>query len=333
LRKRLPAYSEGFNVVNIVINETSLLELDSDQKEDLYSLISFSDSIKLAIVENPLSNPNHTILAQFSTDTTTWTFATRAESASRLSDTWGFTGEELVVKSKGFHKVLTKKHIDKNDLIKQKSNQFELLVSNELNGKAFDFGDTFWKVIKGASPEITNILSSSPKLKHVVYSDRYLYTPLSALLILRIVKSLSVKCSQSTPFSLNINSMVSIESRIYRRRYVSNNWMPDEENSRKETIENLNTDNSIMCKLNLTTDRKNISHARTLDISFENGSSIVIRFDQGMGCWETINYNDFPFHKNSTDQIDWLNKVGMPLLIKNSQALPTHIFVSIKNNR
>ncbi len=238
-----------------------------------------------------------------------------------------------MVKSKGFPKIPTTKHIDKNDLIRQKSNQFELLISNELNGKALDFGDTFWKVIEGSSPEIVNILSSSPKLKHVVYSDRYLYTPLSALLISRIVKSLSIKCPQSTPFSLKINSMSSIESRIYRRRYVSNNWMPDEENSRKETIENLNTDDSTVCKLNLTTDRKNISHARTLDISFENGSSIVIRFDQGMGCWETINYNDFPFHKNSTDQIDWLNKVGMPLLIKNSQVLPTHIFVSIKNNR
>jgi len=330
LRKRLPAYSEGFKVVNIVINETSFSELDSDQKEDLYSLISFSDSIRLSTMENSLSPLDHTVLAQFSTDNTTWTFATRAKSASRLSDKWGFTGEELVVKSKGFPKILPKKNVDRNDLIKQKNNQFELVVSSELNGKAFDFGDTFWKVIEGASPEITNLLSSSPKLKHIVYSDRYLYTPLSVLLISKIVNSLSVKCPQSTPFKFDINSMASIESRIYRRRYVSNNWMPDEEHLRRETIENLNTDSSIACKLNITSDRKSISHARTLEISFENGSSIVVRFDQGMGFWETVSYNEFPFHKSSSDQIDWLNKVGMPLLIKNSQVLPTHLFVSIK---
>jgi len=203
-------------------------------------------------------------------------------------------------------------------------------ILKELDGSVSDFGGKFWELVKGKVPGFVETFSAK-KLRTGYYSDRYLTNPAAVFLFHMILKDMPFAINENGSFELN-----TMEAEHTNRndpwRTVNKNWVPADGNAKKDMIRELLVStgrfNEVVVRLSIN--KKTIGHARLLRLEFEGGSSIEIRFDQGMGAWyiepksvEPV----YPFGAAADLQTAWLIKQEVRMIARVSQHFGTHVFV------
>lgn len=331
LKSKIPAYGMTFRKVNILMSKENLNELTVDQKRDLFGLLSVSNTCELHVVQHIPSLEQGVILAQVKSEDSYLTFASKAIQASLLNEGWGDTGDNLLIKAGVTDFQLDSEVIPNNDLLPAGgSGDQEVRITSELNGDILTFGDRFWGLMEKEVPGLKADLDTKT-IDRVVYSDPYLASPLTVVLMSRILSSLMVK-----PANVNGKAdleVFTLESNQYNKetpwRAIFTNWFKEEEESRKELMEHILTPGFDSCTIHLVGGKTELSHARIMEIHFVGGTNITLRLDQGVGYWNRVDRRtNFPFNETVERQLDWVEKEGLILSVRSDKELPTYVFKS-----
>jgi hypothetical protein len=335
LKKRLMSYDNVFNKINLVLLKEDLNELSADQKQDLYGLISMSGACELHVIEQAPHLSKGTLLAFISFENHSWAVATTATQAALLNEGWGETQGYLLVKSRNYELNVRTVAITKADLLPiKKTGDREVRIVTELNGQIAEFGSRFWNVLEREIPELKNDLLSK-EIQKIRYSDPYLVTPLSVMLLSSILSAFVEQYLGPKGISMEVITLESNKRFDFnlRGRAVFSNWFSEEEYSRKDLMDQLLSRGFNSCSLALEKDRSKVSHARTLVISLADGEDLLLRLDQGVGYWGRIlDYAKYPFDDTVERQLIWIDSVGVKKSVKNEKDFPTYIFKSIRKS-
>jgi hypothetical protein len=205
------------------------------------------------------------------------------------------------------------RHIEK-DII-------QLHLTKELDVELLTFGTQFWSVISKQLALLKEHLLSGEKIRSITYYDRYLCTPVHAKLLQLIVLALESSMDEKT--EIQVYSMMKPSHDEQRRPFAPwHDWVHDE--TRRNVIRQILTDN-ILGEIDFTfRDRNRIQHSRELRIEWRNGSVCSIRPDEGLGCWSVRTTNSFPFSSRVTDQTKNLAKMEGKVFMRHPE-LGTYI--------
>lgn len=331
LKKRLISYDSVFSKINLVLLKDDFDGLSADQKQDLYGLISMSGACEIYVIEQAPHLSKGALLAFVSFENHSWAIATISTQASLLNEGWGETNGYLLVKSQGFQPNISAEAINSSNLLPiRRTGDKEVKITAELNGQVAEFGDRFWDVLEGAIPELKNELLSKG-IQKVFYSDPYLVTPLSVMLLSSVLSAFAERYLSGHSADLEVISLKSnkgYDSNL-RGRAVFSNWFSEEEESRKDLMDRLLSRGYSNCSLNFEENKSKISHARILKINLSNGEELILRLDQGLGYWgRATEYVKFSFDDTTEKQLEWVDNVGFRKSVKNEKDFPTYIFKS-----
>lgn len=158
-----------------------------------------------------------------------------------------------------------------------------LTLIHDLDGPASGFGERAWELIGAQVPELAARLQGSSALHRVQYSDRYLYSPLSILLIERLLSAL-----QTLPGGVDDTTQVLIRTTELGTRLQPGRpevWGHDwqDRQDRSAVVEQVFT---RFGRCNWVEEpRQSLPHARLLQLDWRDGPGWELRFDQGVGYW------------------------------------------------
>lgn len=309
------------------MEHNSYKNLTVDQKFDLYYLLAADNEVELMLTDKFNFKPEVTLLA------TTWkngiptSYASKEPSSIQFNEFWGETSEAILVKAQ-IDLQLQGNIVSKKDLIPfQQGNVFQIQLVQELNTQINDFGNVFWNLIKSHLIEKGYNIESFGILKLIDYSDRYLASPLTVILLANILKAVPFKLCEG--FGAVLTTLISKADLGYGERNITRNWCKDEDYSKEDLIRGLlNPWDNI--DVNFADHANKMPHSRELMLEFENGKSINIRLDQGVGYWKVNRNPMFPFEETIEKQLEWIQRNSKVLNTMNSQRHPTYIDIKVE---
>ncbi len=334
---KLKAYlNDWHGIATLWMMADSFAQLDEDQKEDLYLLLKVtSTSLKLLANSIPMPQGGVPLLTLHGSQGSI-SFASKNSEAGNFVQNWGNTDGHLLVRSDDAVLKPTGKEVTKEAFRPVSyQNAVQLDIIRQLNGSLEDFGQQFWELIrKEATPLMTQF---QPKtLDKIVYSDRYFAAPGALLLFHSIIKHCPFEKAATVVTTIRTEKLNPHGSNSYYRRKIYHNWILSETDDRKQLAEYLLQQIPQIGAELVERDKRDLPHARFLEFHFSNQSIFIIRFDQGMGFWEVLPKDYFPFelpvesdtHEN--DQVGWIAKKNPEFTVENTSYFATQITVKVK---
>lgn len=153
----------------------------------------------------------------------------------------------------------------------------KLKVRHEMDGALPDFGKRFLRLLAQQAPRAHAQLQKDD-LESVSYSDRYLKSPWTLMLLAEALRSLT----RGAVVPLSVEAMPGDPRG--RRGSMDNDWSISVVQS--ESIEYwLMQLGFASVQVRLVPNRRDMPHHRTLVMKYRGGSQVIINFDQGMGYW------------------------------------------------
>lgn len=203
-------------------------------------------------------------------------------------------------------------------------------IANELNGPASTFGKRAWERVGDDATLLAKALEGSEPIRTVHYSDRYLASPLSLVLLHRLITALREYSGGLTGDSQVIIRTASLaNSKLGRPKLFSHDWRDQQD--RKAAVTSLF--GNLFPQFEWSeADRNTVPHSRELTLDWGGGKRWEIRLDQGVGYWEVENKErvHFPFSSSPARQLTDL--VGARFNVLPRQAgHPTYWYCVPKN--
>lgn len=312
-----------FERLELWMETTAFNALGSDKKMDLYYLIAADSNISL------FHSSNLSLIGVGEVMAVSWkkgipnTYASKENKSVLFDANWGDTRELMLIKSTLPVFNIQGVEVNRNDLIPiQVGNNIHIRLIQELNTTIGDFGEVFWSMVSERLILGGFTLESFGKLKLVDYSDRYLQNPFTTILLTRII-SLN-PFEKSSDLEIVISSIQSKNEYSHFQRNIIHNWFQEEDESRIDLIQALLPDFENVA-VNLGQNNRDLPHSRELNLEFENGKVLNIRFDQGMGYWNASSRPWYPFYDPVDRQIQWIQKKMNDLQTVNPSRHPTYI--------
>ena len=181
---------------------------------------------------------------------------------------------------------------------------FPIAITNELNGSSRQFGQRAWQRVLDAVPQLQKQLVGNQPLAAVHYSDRYLRSPLTVLLIRELIGALA-----DYPGGLVANTRVAITTSALQRndtqepRWLYHDWR--DATDRRQVFEQLF--DALGQFIFYEKMHPQMPHARELRLTWADGMVWTLRLDQGVGYWRACNYPaPFPFEQPVARQVERL---------------------------
>jgi DEAD/DEAH box helicase domain-containing protein len=151
-------------------------------------------------------------------------------------------------------------------------------VGNLLNGPVATFGDRLFQLLQRRVPALEQQLRGDAALKSVLYSDRYLRSPLSVRLLAEVLRWLSnAKGGLSAASSVCVRSTFEDSSGYMG---LTGNW--PSASLQKEVSELVLTRSSKGAPRVEVLRKRDLPHHRFLQLEWTDGKGAEIRFDQGL---------------------------------------------------
>lgn len=258
----------SFVIPNVVLGESEKRELIRYQELGV-ALLSTKDSLK-----------NGKMVAQITNKTEVCSIACKTEYLISPNSAWLINSkEDILVKSNApqqieFTPAKSASWVTTSDAFNGKRVEF----SSELNGDISSFGNKFWELICENFEPLSNDIKSN-SLSNIEYTDRYLQSPWYLILLGEIIRGLPTTSNSS----LNIETLFS--SKSGKGNIINHDWSNSTEMCEAISLW-FEKGIKIPCYLDLHENKSEISHRRELVLSFKNGNSYSIGFDQGVGYWK-----------------------------------------------
>lgn len=297
------------NIVLVIKSDNTLSE---EIKEDLWLLNRLG--IKIAVAD---IKPN--IIAQaVGNEIKTFAFSKQKTMIPDLS--WMKDINNVLVYANDYPKIAIKSYLDDKQLKPVSQTDVEVEILTECNGGMNQFGVKFWTLLAEKHSPLQQHFNRSDKLICIDYSDRYLYSPWTVMLLTELIMGLksSLKQGWQSP-DIHINSATKT-SGDYRNKGLFADWLNSAE--RLDVIETYFKEMGERC----TTKIADIPHSRVMRLSWDNGKVTTIRLDQGVGYWEC---EKAPYFDNNVDVLEQADKMKIliPQLKVKNKMFSTQIFI------
>jgi len=210
----------------------------------------------------------------------------------------------------------------------------EISIHHQLDGALQTYGSRFWILLRREHAATDMLFKNSlAKVLSIQYSDRYLFTPLSIAILRQVLagfRDLFGTDRFGKPL-LNIRTMsMRNEGKGAFGAKVYADWPSSQ---MRDMVTELVMQDLGTVKLDVS--NQSIQHSRELKIEFTTGTSLGLRFDQGVRYWRVGSWsnlggraNCFDFvHPNATFQAKAV--LGLDVTIEGASA-PTQIFAKIR---
>jgi DEAD/DEAH box helicase domain-containing protein len=215
----------------------------------------------------------------------------------------------------------------------------ELVVHRELDGELEKFGVRFWEIVSREHRAPAALLADASKqVSAIEYSDRYLFTPASMAILLRIIAGLRDQVGPVRWADPQVSIATTAahgggENRAMGTVYAD--W-PDLRTRDAVAVEAFS---SVSQRVNWrVADKFGVQHGRSLVVTFSGGKTLRVRLDQGVTYWRV------PSPANSrqrfSSRFDFQTPdvkaqakavVGMDVPVEEGGAMPTELFIKVRD--
>lgn len=330
LRDDLARLTKSGVKVNLIIPQSMLNTLEDSQRDELAALTLMSAAELWQHNDTPACG-NQLVIMELIGEERSARWATTDAAALAPNTIWG-NGQ----KGAQFIRAVSKELLpplpadwlilSPQKLREPSSSLAEIAITTELDGGIDRFGQSAWSLIFGKSSAVKTRLDGSDVLTSLEYSDRYLRSPLTVLLLRALLAELT-----GYPGGICTNTQIVVTtSRLERNdvkdpRWLSHDWRDGTD--RKQFSEAIfGTVGPIIFR---EEENSQLPHARILTLCWEDGASWSIRLDQGLGYWRTSNnprLAPFPFDQTVTKQVTHANNLHFNVESSHSQH-PTYWYV------
>jgi len=273
--------------VSIVIPK-ALLDGIEETDRQLLAGMAASPHIRVVSIENQSAAGNGWLLAEASGQSPT-TWACDTQDSQLFSSEWGRQQQVLVRAPIRVTEGVNLQRVDAAELqpVSVVQGDCEIELHHELDGGVQSFGKRFWDCLISAHQASRDRLQSSDGIVSLRYQDRYLFSPLSVRLLFEILRGLREKAGEDC-FQVNsllIDTLACRPQSGYMNRPQRFLWSDWDDNDMREAVIN-----AVFREIGLRTqvrlaDGRQAPHGRLLEIDFESGAKVSIRFDQGVSYW------------------------------------------------
>jgi len=305
----LPLFQDGANASDVdivfVMDTKAVNTLFFSQKQDLIRLVS-SCSGDLFIAKGLGKERKEHIIASVSLPSGERQLASFSEQPAVPGSSWGARLEdEIYVGYSSEIDCGNKISLDRLASYKE-GNSIASEFNAELNCEVSEFGRRFWLKISNLRPQD---FGSERELTSIKYSDRYIKSPLTAKLLMEVVKATPGK-SSNTKVSL-VTAKSDLRSQL-PLKLLHHNWSSDHD--REIVLASLLKTTDIEVKGN-----NECEHARFFELEWNDQRKIKIYLDQGFGAWVSGGHRPIPFDgsRQASQQIRELENISFDVCLSN----------------
>jgi len=310
--------------ITLLINSVQERQLTDIAKEDLWVLHRLG--IKTAVLaERPKLDNLGAVLAQTLSPQRATTLACSKPTTMTPDENWFNDSENVLIIANDYPSVPVSRYLDITQLKPQAGpGDVEIEILGECNGSLVDFGNKFWQLISAHHQPLRQHLNSGEPLSRVSYSDRYLYSPWTLLLIAELIDGLrqTLQGSWHKP-EIHIHTAPKRTDGMYQKPGLFADWLDD--GLRLAVIQAYFAAMDANCTAEAS---EHAAHGRFLTLHWQSGTSTTLRFDQGVSYWACA---DRPSYFDNTlaanDQAETLLAAIPSLTVKNHKDFPTQVFV------
>lgn len=204
------------------------------------------------------------------------------------------------------------------------ANSYALEIGDHLNGTLSEFGTKFWQRLRTSHPEIDRAMASQTVVA-LHYSDRYLQNPWAFMLLVQIVAA----ASRHTDMKVTIETLFNEKNQ--QGRFVFHDW--DNLGDVREVYQSWLSDGlGTEFQFNVHSNRQQIAHRREMKMTLVDGTTVTLRFDQGMGYWgckAPYNLRLFDFTQEPQQQVIQMLGVLKQANVENSADWTTDVHIQM----
>jgi hypothetical protein len=205
------------------------------------------------------------------------TIATQDQSSQQPGLGWLESSEVTVISNNEDVIKYTPVNLESEVEFKDNINATVLEIHQEFNGTLSSFGEKFWKYICEKNTELNEAIKNE-RISEINYSDRYLQSPESVLLLSEILASANFN---------GVDSIIieTLFRDIDRKSFViSHNW-PSLGDFEKIFETWITHRTKLIPSIIIEHELRDTPHRRLLSLKFESGKKADIYLDQGFGYW------------------------------------------------
>ena len=321
LKKLLVRWGEQFADVKLAIGIDDIAQLDPSIREDLWLFNKLGASIgKLSTSDN--------VVAQTVSSYGVNTFGSSDENTSIPNGNYLRAPNQILLRSDQYPKLTAFEAFNPIQLREQpRPGDSEVEITRELDGRLSSFGERFWELLTDQIGAFKEKFSNGDTLVEEVYSDRYLYSPWTVLLLAEVTHGLKKRLDKKWQLReiLVVTGNRATDGRARNRGFFEN-WENHE--IRTEVTKKFLVKRGMNANV-VALDNKSLPHGRILELKWSSGEVTTIRLDQGVGYWRAprdskpgyLDHLDPP-EKQADRMVGAVRNLGVE-----GQDLPTQVFV------
>ncbi|MCC8993913.1 MAG: DEAD/DEAH box helicase [Candidatus Contendobacter sp.] len=327
LRDDLTRWRQTGTIVRLMIPTTVLNKLHGSQRDELATLITYANA-ELYRIPDVHQIAGLPLLAELGgTHRRVRWVATKPDALIPRPD-WGcgeIGGPFVRAEESQALSVLPDlwQRIHPDDLHQTAPGVIALTIHRELDGPSATFGDRAWMLLEEQAPELAGHLSGAAPLQSVIYSDRYLRSPLAFVLLRGLLEGLA-----RYPGGLTPTTVIQIDTAKLDRptaetpRLLFHDWR--DSGDRQHVIKTWFSETWPAFTWREELSRK-LPHARELTLIWNDSDRWTVRLDQGFGYWGAAPRirPEFPFDREPARQIAKLQQASLIIEPLNPDH-PTH---------
>ena len=281
IRRDLARWIDESRTVEIVLPHN----VDAIPRQERLVLATWGHSLGVRLLRGIRGGGEHHILAELGGPGRGLAFSAQSGDALVPGLNWGVAGESAYVVRGPSAPVAKLDPVDPATLYGPppgKEDRVEL--AEPLRGSLDALGSEYWKAILDKSPHLRVRLRQQIPVREVLYSDRYVRSPLVARLLLEVLAHLvqiGGDATRDTQFRIVTVRSANAKSRL---QYVQDDWAKPHE--AKSTIACLFAYRSIEVEISHRK-RKQVPHERVFRIAWEDGLRWECHLDHGFGFMKT----------------------------------------------
>ena len=205
------------------------------------------------------------------------------------------------------------------------SGSARLTIFDELNGSVSMFAEKFWNLIFEHAPDLRQQLEQAGAATKIVYTDKYIKSPLACRLLAEFVMGLPVTVVGSdTAFNINTVELKNEYGRERTPRLVVHDWNVD--SHRRGAINSLFSQLGWAGGATDVRELRNVPHYRELQIYWPGEKKWTVQFDHGFGCWIPTMNESFPFQQSVANQGSTAGRMDPKIRTRN-ENFKNYVFV------
>ncbi|MDF1688800.1 MAG: DEAD/DEAH box helicase [Cycloclasticus sp.] len=317
---------KSFDCIELVLPDTDMQSMSDVHKEDLRSLSNFGVHLRVMKQKINLSLSGASLLVQTTRNGLVTSYGSNDSGVNTPNENWWRLEGNYLVKSESLSLISTSElNLESLVIGGNQLTDIEIEIKSECDGRLNDFGTKLWNLIISKSIGLESKFASKNNVIKVEYSDSYISSAWSLMLLVEFVDGLKTKLDDRWN-GPEISLITGDKNPNNKARGFYAEW--GDRNLKTEVIkecfdqmgENINVGIRSM---------KEMPHGRFLTLSWSDGSISIVRFDHGIGCWSIdkrpstwLDINAKPF-----DQVKNIFKAFSDITLKYNNNYPTQVFI------